>query len=155
MKLTNTVVVPGLHKYLFNVTQALQKGFKLTSEGETLILKKNSTEILFDKKIVNKSGKEFILTTKFHKSTNDTTLLEPNKRKTEDKTDLQLEGTAVKKQENTTTTKNATHKVHTNKLHVKLVHPGEDRMQATAKHLHYIIKGALDICEDCATAKIK
>ena len=48
-----------------------------------------------------------------------------------------------------------TRKIHANKLHAKLGHPVEDMMHATDKHLHYIIKGELEVCEDCATAKIK
>ena len=44
-------------------------------------------------------------------------------------------------------------KVHTNDLRVKLGHPGEERMCMIAKHLHYSIKGTLDICEECATEK--
>ena len=37
------------------------------SEGETLIIKKKSTEIRFDKKIVNKGEEGFLLTTNFYK----------------------------------------------------------------------------------------
>ena len=48
--------------------RALQKGFQVTSEGEALILKKNSTEITFDKKMANNGGEGFLLTTKFYKS---------------------------------------------------------------------------------------
>ena len=33
--LSNTAVIPGLHKNIFSMTQALQKGLQLTSEGET------------------------------------------------------------------------------------------------------------------------
>ena len=51
-------------------------------------------------------GDGFILATKFYNSLNDTDVLAPKKRKPEGKASIQLEGTDVKKQENTTTTKN-------------------------------------------------
>ena len=38
-------VIPGLHANIFSVTRALQKVFQVTSEGETLILKKKSTRV--------------------------------------------------------------------------------------------------------------
>ena len=46
-------------------------------------------------------------------------------------------------------------KIHANKLHAMLGHPREDRTHATAKHLHYSVKGALEFVEDCAMAKVK
>ena len=46
-------------------------------------------------------------------------------------------------------------KVHANELHAKLGHPREDRMRAIAKHLHYIIRGTLEVGEDFYTAKRK
>ena len=52
------------------------------SEGEALILKKNSTKIIFDEKTTNTGGKVFLLTTKIYKNPNNTTLLVPNRRKT-------------------------------------------------------------------------
>ena len=55
--LSNMTVITGLHTNIFIIMQALQKGFQVTSEGETLILKKNSTEICFDEKMDNNSGK--------------------------------------------------------------------------------------------------
>ena len=72
---------------------ATQKGFQLTS----LILKKISAEIRFDKKMVNKSGKGFLLTTKFYKSTNNSDILAPEKWNPEGKVSIQMEGAAVKK----------------------------------------------------------
>ena len=50
-------IIPGLHENLFSVTRALQKGFKVTPEGEDLIIKKNTTKICFDKKMANNDGK--------------------------------------------------------------------------------------------------
>ena len=49
------------------------------SEGETLIHKKNSTEINFDKKMASNGGEVFLLTNKFYKNTNNAALLFPNK----------------------------------------------------------------------------
>ena len=48
-----------------------------------------------------------------------------------------------------------TRKIHANKLHAKLGHPVEDMMHATEKHLHYIIKVELEVCEDWYTPKSK
>ena len=61
---------------------------------------------------------------------------------------IQPEGTAVKKQEDTTTKTIATRKFHANEFHAKIGHPIEERMRATANHLHYSIKGALKVYED-------
>ena len=74
-------------------------------------------------------------------------------RKQEGKAYIQPKGTDVKKQENTTTKQIVTQKFYANDLHVKLGHPGEDRMRVIVKYLHYIIKDTLDICEECAAKK--
>ena len=66
--LSNMAVIPGLHVNLFSVTQTLKKGLQVTSENETLILKKKSTKIRFDKKMKNKSREGFLLTTKLYNS---------------------------------------------------------------------------------------
>ena len=79
----------------------------------------------------------------------------PEKRKLEGKASVQTEGAAVKKQENKTTKQIATWKIYANELLTKLGHPREDRMSATVKHLHCSVKGALEVCEECTTAKIK
>ena len=96
-KLTNRAVIPCLHTKIFSVTQALLKGSKPRSEGEALILKRNSTKIRFDEKIANKSGEGFLLTTKFYKSANNTALLAPEKHNPEGKADIQPEGTTINK----------------------------------------------------------
>ena len=46
-------------------------------------------------------------------------------------------------------------KIHANHLHAKLGHTGEDRMHATANHLHYSVKGTLEVCKEYSTAKIE
>ena len=70
MTLQNRTVILGLHASLFILMQTVQKGFQLKSEDETLIIKKNSTEILVDKKMAKKAGRGFLLATRFCKSTN-------------------------------------------------------------------------------------
>ena len=85
------------------MTQELQKRFQVTSEGRTLILKKNSTGISFDEKMVNKAEEGFLQTTNFNKSANDADLLDPQKRKPEGKAAIQLRGVDSKKQENKAT----------------------------------------------------
>ena len=67
------------------------------SEDEALIIEKNSTEIRFDKKIVNKSGEGFLLTTNFYKRANKAAILDPNNQKPEGKAVADLEGTTVNK----------------------------------------------------------
>ena len=62
-----------IEKYIC-VTRALQKGFEVTSEGDTLTLKKNSPNIRFDKKVANNGGEGFLITSKFYKIENDATL---------------------------------------------------------------------------------
>ena len=153
--LTNIAVIPGLYANIFSVTQSPQKDFHVRSEGETLLLRKNSTGIRFDKKMANKAGEGFLPTTKFYKSANNADLLAPKKWNSEGKASIHPEGMATKKKDNTTTKQIATQKIHSNELHTNLVYPGEDSMHATAKHLHYSVKGMLDICEDCAMAKIR
>ena len=74
--------------------------------------------------MANNSNKWFILTTKFNKSTNDAALLAPYNINTEGKADIQLEGTATKRQENTTTKKIVMQKIHAYEIHVKLGHTG-------------------------------
>ena len=73
---------------------------------------------------MNKSGKGFLLTANFYKSTNDAAILDPNKRKPEGKSAIQPEGMAVNNQENKTTKKIVTQEVHANNLHAKLGHAG-------------------------------
>ena len=70
----------------------------MTAEGETLILKKIFSRDSFDKKMANKAGEWFLLTTKFYKNTNYTDILAPKKRNPEGKAAIQLEGTAANKQ---------------------------------------------------------
>ena len=80
MTLSDTALLPGLLNILFSMTRELQKLFQVTSEGETLILKKNSTEIRFNKKMVKNDGEGFILTINFYKSPINAVLLGPEKR---------------------------------------------------------------------------
>ena len=90
LMLTNMVVIPCLHANLFIVTRALQNVLQVMSEGETLLIKKKSTDISFDKKMANKSGKVFTLTTKFYKSAKYAAILYPKKQKPEGKASIQL-----------------------------------------------------------------
>ena len=62
------------------------------SEGDSLILRKNTTKIHFNDKMTNNGGKEFLLATKFYKSSNDDSILAPDNWKPEGKADAQLEG---------------------------------------------------------------
>ena len=88
MTLTNAYVIPGIHKNIFSMDRALQKGFQVTSQGDTLILKKNSTDIHFDKKMAKRSGKGFLPTTNFYKSANNAAIYPPNKKNLEGKASI-------------------------------------------------------------------
>ena len=79
--LSDMALIIGLHATLFIVTRALQKGFQLMSEVDALIPNKNSSKIIFDKKMANKARKGILLITKFYKSTNNAAVLYPQKRK--------------------------------------------------------------------------
>ena len=155
MTLSNTDVITGLKSNLFSMTRSLQNVFQVTSESDILILKKNSTKIRFDNKMANNSVKGFLLTTKFYKSANSTDFLVPERQNTEGKEAVHFQEASVKKQENKTTKQLVTRKIHTNELHSKLSLPGEDRMCATVKNLHYSVKGEVDVYKDCNVEKIK
>ena len=88
----------------------------MTSEGETLILKKTSTEICCDEKTANNGSKEFQLTTKFYNSASGATILVPMKWNPKGKAALHPEGTDFKKQENRTTKQIMMYTSHSNKL---------------------------------------
>ena len=96
--LTDTAVIIGLCTNLIIMKRAHQKGHQVTSEGEDLILKKSSTIIRPVNKITSNGGKIFLLTIKFCKSTNETTILRPHQWKTEDKAYVDPDGVTVKKQ---------------------------------------------------------
>ena len=57
------------------------------------------------------------------------------------------EGTAAKKQDNTTTKTISMRKIHANEIQAKIGHTGEKRMRATVKHLHCSIQGMLEVFE--------
>ena len=101
--LYNMAVITGLHVNICRMTQAQQKSFQVTSEGETPTLKKNPIMIRFDKKMENNSGKGFLRTTKFYKIANNTAPLSSKIQKLKGKETLQPEGTAENDQEKMTT----------------------------------------------------
>ena len=127
----------------------------MTSKGNSLILKTDSTKIRFDQKMANKSGKGFLLNTKFHKNANDTSIFASENRIPEENSIIQTEGVFVKKQKNMTTIKIATRKIHGYKLNAKIGYTRENKMCATTTNLFYSVKGMSDFCEDCATSESK
>ena len=54
-----------------------------------------------------------------------------------------------------TTKQLAMRKTHANKFHTKFFHCGEYMMWEISKHLHYIVKGKIEVCEELPTEKIK
>ena len=105
------------------------------------------TWILFDEKMVNNGNKGYLLTTKFYKRKTDDAILALKNRKLEGKEAVHPEGLLSKNQEEMKTKQMTKWKIHSNELHAKLNHPGEYRMLETTTHLHYIIKGVLEVCE--------
>ena len=80
------------------MTRAVQKGFQVMSEGETLILSKISIKIRFDDKMAKKAVGGFLLATKSYKSENNATLLTPDKCNPGGKSAVHTKGLVVKKQ---------------------------------------------------------
>ena len=105
--------------------------------------------------MAKQSGNGFLPTTSFYKSANYAAILTPENQQSEGKGSIQPEGTAVNKQENKTINQIATRKIHADDLHAKLRDLGEYRIHVTEKQLHYSIKGILEVCDDCTTAKSK
>ena len=144
-------IITGLHENLFREHYNFSH---VTSEVDTLILKKNPTNIVFHDKMENHDGKGYILTTNLYKGAKYAALLVPNKRDLEGNSAAQTEGTTFNKQEQTTTKQLATQKIDANKIHVKLGHPKEDRMCVTDNHLHYRVKAMLEVLEYCTVVQI-
>ena len=76
--------------------------------------------------------------------------MDPEKWNPEGKSPVNLEGTSVNKQENTRTKQLLTQKRHANDIHANTGYPREERIHVTNKHLHYSIKVAHEVCEDCS-----
>ena len=57
MKLSDTALISDLHENLFSILREPEKGFQVMSEGEALIVNKNSTGTRFDKKMANNDSK--------------------------------------------------------------------------------------------------
>ena len=128
------------------------KRFQVTPEGETLILKKNQ-QIFFTRKLQTTVAKDFYWPPSSTRAQTMPLFPPPEKRKPEGKAAVHPEGTAIKKQENTTTNQLVTRKIHTNRLHTKLSNTIEDRIHVTANQLHYILKRMIYIFEHCAKSK--
>ena len=127
--------------------RALQKGFEVASEGETLIIKRDSTKISFDKKMAKNPAKDLYLQPSPTRTQTTPLFLAPDKRRPEENSAVQIEWADIKKQENTKTTKIATQNNYANKLHAKLSHLWYDTMRMTENHLYYRVKRELDFRE--------
>ena len=57
MKLSDTALISDLHENLFSILREPEKWFQVMSEGEALIVNKNSTGTRFDKKMANNDSK--------------------------------------------------------------------------------------------------
>ena len=85
--------------------------------------------------MANKYSEGYILTTKFYNIANYATILAPKKWNSEEKSDINPEGTTVKKQDNTTTKQILMWNIHSNELHTNVRHPGEYMMCVIIRHL--------------------
>ena len=61
MTCTNTAYIPDLGVNIFGVTHALTKGFYVTSEKESQVLKKNTTILKFEERLDHRNGNGCIL----------------------------------------------------------------------------------------------
>ena len=75
----------------------------------------------------------------------------PDNRNPKGDSAVDLEGTDINKQEQTTTKQLSTQSIYVNELRAKLRHPGEDRLHTTARRLYYNIRGSIEVLKDCNT----
>ena len=151
--LSSTVSIPGLYTNIFSMVWALQNVFQVTSEGETQILNRNSTDFFLTKRWWTNPVKDFYWPPS---STRDKTvpLFWPlSIRSYKGKHIYRGKGWLSRNRIIQQPKQIATGNIHANKLYTKLGHPGEDRMRATTKHLHYIVKWTIEICEYCGIEK--
>ena len=78
---------------------------------------------MFGKKLANNRGEGFLWASKFYKITNDIAIPPPKKRNPEGKSTVNPGGTAIKKQDETTTNQQTMRKIHVNELHARIFHP--------------------------------
>ena len=123
------------------------------SEGKALILKNSSTAICFEK-----NGEQQRQIIYFNKQ-----VLQDSKQYLylgTQEAEPRRKGIRVSVRDiiqekiKMTTKRQATQKIHINKLHMNLGNPGEDKMCATTKNLYYRIKGMLEVWKDCSTENI-
>ena len=155
VKLTNTAAIPGLHANLFSGTQALQKYFQLTSEVETLIHKKNQPQFVLTRKWRAKPAKDFYGPPSSTRAQKMPLFWTPRRvsQKVSQPSNLKGRPPINKKiQQPNKTWHGKFIKISSTK---NLGYTREDRMCTTTKHLHYRMKGELDVCEECATVKTR
>ena len=121
--LTGVQYVPKFYIKLFSLTAAMSKGFDISSEGMTMMVKKGNTKISFDQMIKTKSG--FVLGVKMSQMVRDGALASLN------------QGDVVK----------------INDLHCQLGHVSEDATRQTAKFYGWKLQGTMTECAECAIAK--
>ena len=101
------------------MTQEIQKGFQVTSEGEALIQRKNSTEIRFDHQVIQEHKRRHLFAP-----------WEDEGRKEKSYTAGSNGGQESRTNDN-----------QTNKIHTKLGHAIEEIMHATFKNYIISLKG--------------
>ena len=118
--------IPTLGRYnLFSVTRAITRGFKISNEGETIILSKGSNEIQFDHIIRTKTG--FVGATSLDRTTPKDVTSRDKALRTED----------------------------VNVFHRKMGHMNEAMTRKVAKNHGVELTGKFKVCEACAEAKAK
>ena len=68
---TNTAYIPDLSVNIFSVTRALNKGFNVKSDKESLVLNKNTTILKFEDRLDHVNGGGYLLTARLYTSPND------------------------------------------------------------------------------------
>ena len=98
--------------------------------------------------MANNYGEGFILTNKLCMNPNEADPLGTKMGNQESNSYMDIEGVDVNKQEKKTTKQVVMWQIQTNGLHTKFINPVEDRMCSTVKHLHYIIRGVIEVFAD-------
>ena len=120
--------VPGLETNLFSLTQAMMNGWQIGNDGLHITVTKDGMKIVFD--ILKKTQTGFLCAVEGRPVT-----------QADDESNLMVDdGKTV---------------IDINRLHRILFHTHEDAIRKTAEFYKWKVSGKLEVCEDCARAKIK
>jgi hypothetical protein len=123
--LQNVKYVPELWTNLFSITSAMNRGFKVSGEKNSLHVMKGDFKMSFDQVIKSPTG--YLLGIQMIPQTGSETAV------------AMIEG----------------HSVGVDTLHYLLGHASEAKVRATGKFFGWIVKGKMTKCEECAISKAK